>query len=113
MAVIKMFNKNDKNRQLMKNINDAILVSQEKTMEIEEMLATAPYVLLGYETLRNILRTVKRTGNLNEAVNTYAPICCPPHYQNSDEQEFCESMNCNQCWLNYIDEYVQPMDKQR
>lgn len=107
MAVLKFPVKTDSEKNIIKNINLMIDDAYEQSENLQEILAGGPALLESLSILSCILRNAKRTGDINSAINLFCFEACPPHRAAEEDPEYCSQNNCEHCWKNYIDTYLE------
>lgn len=108
MPRIKLNNETEKiKRQVDHMYNDSL----NMTDTVNELLVMAPEILRSHENFRTILRHVKRTGNLQEALEIYAVDCCPPISKVNNMESYCGITKCTDCWKNFCKKYLEAVKK--
>lgn len=108
MPRLKLNNETEKiKRQVDCMYNDSL----NMTDTVNELLSMAPDILRSHENFRTILRHVKRTGNLQEALEMYATDCCPPISNVEDMESYCGVTKCTDCWKKFCKNYLEVIKK--
>ena len=102
--IIELNQKQTEENLIKSNVNLLIKDTLEQSQGLEELVASAPNILRGYEVFQDILKAVKRGQSLDEAINFNSGKACPP-----DEIETinngCGHITCDECWKSFIEEY--------
>lgn len=101
--IIELKDRKEKNL-LKKNVNKLIETTQAESEQLEDLLETAPAILGGYRTFRNILRSVKRGIELDDAIESFALEGCPPQ-QTEASIQLCGEIPCSECWKKFVIQY--------
>lgn len=103
--IIELDSKQREKDLVTSNVNLLIRDTLEQTYNLQDLIESAPNILRGYSVFREILRSVKRGQELDEAINFNSGKSCPPG-EIETVNNACGHITCDDCWRLFIENYA-------